>query len=147
METILFRLHEEESGPELIGQLVLLSIAIKEAINLHQVEAVFLQKRFDQVDDIVVACMDSPVMDEYDKFITMMCLNPFISKGLPPDVPLIKKKINSDLYLLTSDAKITIFSNGPLNLCMRYDLSALCGTVQVKKYLFLSHFLAFRLQR
>jgi hypothetical protein len=131
METILFRLHEEECGPQLIGQLVLLSIAIKEAINHHQVEAVFLQKRFDQVDNIIVSCMESPVMDEYDKFITMMCLNPFISKGLPPDVPLIKKKLNSDLYLLTSDAKITMFSNGPLNLCLRYNLSALCGTVQV----------------
>jgi hypothetical protein len=130
-ETILFRLHEDESGPQLIGQLVLLSIAIKEAILLHEVEAVFLKKRFDEVDELIVECMSSPVMDEYDKFITMMCLNPFISKGLPPDVPLIKRKPNSDLYELTSEAKITIFSNGPLNLCMRYDLSALCGTVQV----------------
>jgi hypothetical protein len=130
-ETILFRLHEDENGPQLIGQLILLSIAIKEAILLHEVEAVFLKKRFDEVDELIVQCMSSPVMDEYDKFITMMCLNPFISKGLPPDVPLIKKKPNSDLYELTSEAKITIFSNGPLNLCMRYDLSALCGTVQV----------------
>lgn len=70
-------------------------------------------------------------MDEYDKFITMMCLNPFVSKGLPPNLPLIKKRIDSDVYELTSDAKITMFSNGPLNLCMRFDLSALCGTVQV----------------
>lgn len=131
MEIILFRLHEDESGPQLIGQLILLSIAIKEAIQSHPVEAVFLQKRFDEVDNIIVECMSSPVMDEYDKFITMMCLNPFISKGLPPDVPLIQKKNNSDLYELTSEAKITIFSKGPLNLCMKHDLSALCGTVQV----------------
>lgn len=131
METILFRLHEDENGPQLIGQLVLLSIAIKEAIQLHEVEAVFLQKRFEEVDNLIVQCMSSPVMDEYDKFITMMCLNPFISKGLPPDVPLIKRKPNSDLFELTSEAKITIFSKGPLNLCMKHDLSALCGTVQV----------------
>jgi hypothetical protein len=131
METILFRLHEDENGPQLIGQLILLSIAIKEAIQLHQVEEVFLQKRFHEIDNLIVACMSSSVMDEYDKFITMMCLNPFRSKGLPPDAPLIKKKPNSDLYELTSDAKITIFSTGPLNLCMKYDLSALCGTVQV----------------
>ena len=93
LEKVLFRLHEDECGPQLIGQLVLLSVAIKEAIQGHQVEAVFLQKRLNQVDEMIVACMESSVMDEYDKFITMMCLNPFISKGLPPNRPLLKKKL------------------------------------------------------
>jgi hypothetical protein len=130
MERLLFRLHETESGPQLIGQLVILSTAIKQAIHSHPVEAVFLRKRFDEVDNLIMRCMASPVMDEYDKFISMMCLDPFMPSAIP-DVTLIKRQKDSVVYQLTSEAKIHIFTRGPLRLCLEQDLSCLCGTVQV----------------
>lgn len=126
MENLLFRLHETECGPQLIGQLLLFSIAIQEAMETHPLEEIYLQKRFDEIDDIIVKCMESPIMDDPDKFITMMCTNP--SNGKQPSR---KRLYSTKEGKITSDAKRLMFSQGPLRLCMDYRLSAFCGTLQV----------------
>lgn len=129
MENLLFRLHEKECGPQLIGQLLLFSIAIKEAMESHPLEEIYLQKKFDEIDDIIVKCMDSPIMDNPEKFITMMCTNPSNGK-LPAPHQLLLQQENGNTKI-TSDAKRLMFTDGPLRLCMDYQLSAFCGTLQV----------------
>jgi hypothetical protein len=126
MENLLFRLHETECGPQLIGQLLLFSIAIKEAMKAHPLEEIYLQKHFEEIDDLLVKVMESPIMDDPLKFITMMCTNPSNGK-LPPKRFLHETKEGK----ITSDAKRLMFTQGPLRLCMDYRLSALCGTLQV----------------
>jgi hypothetical protein len=129
-EHLLKRLHDLSNGPDLIGQLVLFSLAIKEAIELHPMESIFLQKRFDEIDALIKAVMGCKVMDDYELFITTMCMNPFN----PTDAPNIKDMLIAQPggeYTLTSAAKTLIFTKGPISLCIKFELSALCGTAQV----------------
>ena len=131
-DRILFRLHETARGPNLVGSLVILSLALKQAIVTHPLEELFLKRRFDDVEQMIVKVMESPIMDDYQEFVYMMCLDPFKSKStVPRDLNLFFKREESNRLHCTADAKILIYSVGPLSLCIDHELSALCGSLQV----------------
>jgi hypothetical protein len=131
-ESILFRLHETSRGPALVGRLVVLSLALKQAIERHPLERLFLTRRFDAVEQMLVSVMEAPIMDDFQEFVYMMCLNPFKSNAtVPKDTNLFFKRQDKSHLQCTADAKILIYSVGPLSLCIDHELSALCGALQV----------------
>lgn len=93
-------------------------------------EAVFLHKRFIEVDDLLVNAMSCGVMDDYEMFITAMCANPFVPGSAPPVKDMLIPKPNGE-FILTSAAKTRIFTSGPISLCIKFELAALSGTAQV----------------
>ena len=131
-DAILFRLHETSRGPELVGRLVILSLALKQAIATHPLEELYLKRRFDAVERMLVNVMESPIMDDFQEFVYMMCLNPFQCRPtLPPDLNIFFKRQDKSHLHCTADAKILIYSVGPLSLSIDFELSALCGALQV----------------
>jgi ankyrin repeat protein len=132
-DKLLFRLHETCRGPHLVGRLVVFSLALKICIQCHPLESLYLQRRFDMVEHMIVKIMETAHMDVFQEFVYVMCLDPFRESNVTvaPNLKLFYKREDISHLHCTADAKILIYSVGPLSLCIDHELSALCGAVQV----------------